>query len=132
MDVKADIAAQTPNKSAESRRDSFNEDIVSWKSRLVKHLNFGEISCREIDESEELIEVKSVILNIFRLPESDVSRPVVFPHFVIPPRDTYIFANQTGTIEANIRCIPKPIVRWYKDNHLITSALFPRIKVPKM
>lgn len=85
---------------------------------------------------------------IFRLPEADVGESesemenanemtelietFVSPRFVIPPKDTFILSNQTGKIEARIYSIPKPIVRWYQNGQLITSSLFPKIKVPKM
>lgn len=57
----------------------------------------------------------------------------IYPRFVIRPVDTYILANQTGTIEARIgRTEPKPVVKWYKNGQLITGLRNPRIKVQKM
>ncbi|XP_037027365.1 contactin-4-like [Bradysia coprophila] len=104
MDLGADIEAQAQVNSEENQEDSsvVNERL---ESRLLED-DVGE--CKEYIIREKPIGIS--------------------PSFVIAPKDVYVLSSQTGVIETRIFSLPKPIVRWYKNGHLITSTQFPKIK----
>lgn len=123
MDSGADIEAQAQIDSEEVQQDNsvVNERL---ESRLVKEFCW-KIVCDW--------------LVIFRLPEDDVSecekyiervKPIgIAPCFVISPKDCYVVSSQTAVFETRIFATPKPIVRWYKNGHLINTAQFAKMKV---
>lgn len=123
MDARENIVDQ-----AELRPDSGTED-ASLNSRLVE--NF--IMCiQDICDCENFL-IRSLEDDVgsetqHEIPKMGEQGP---PRFVIPPKDAFILSNETGIIETRIYCIPKPIVRWYKNGQLITTSHYPGIKVKK-
>ncbi|XP_064599261.1 hemicentin-2-like [Liolophura sinensis] len=113
-----DFQLLLPNQHFIQTKMEMNDEVIGTLSVTeVNPADSGQYVCTAINQHG------SVRGNVFLQVNTQVTQTIPNPRIVIHPQDTVAESDESASLDCLSRGEPRPTISWYKDGHLVVTAV---------